>query len=137
MRRDVSLIILYDTEKNILLQHRDTNIQFAPDHWAFFGGGIDAGETPEQALAREAYEELRYHVRNPTLVIAQQYQNFGRTGIKYVHAEECLDKTCLELHEGQGWGWFSVKETQHLKMTDTDRAVLGVLDRFLKQFLPK
>ena len=42
-----------------LLQHRDAkpNI-FYPDHWGFFGGGIEPGESETDALARELREEL-------------------------------------------------------------------------------
>ena len=60
MRRDVSLIILYNKDKRMLLQHRAKDAPRAPDFWAFFGGGIDEGETPEEALVRESMEELHW-----------------------------------------------------------------------------
>jgi len=35
---------------------------FFPDHWGCFGGAIDAGETPVQALVRELHEELELDI---------------------------------------------------------------------------
>src|ERR1700730_3711094 len=41
--RNVSVLILYDNDSKILLQHRTTDAPTFPDYWAFFGGGIEEG----------------------------------------------------------------------------------------------
>jgi len=38
---------------------------FYPDHWGLFGGGVEPGETAEEALKRELWEELAFEVRDP------------------------------------------------------------------------
>lgn len=51
-----ALLVLEDGR--YLLQRRDRIPGiFFPDHWGCFGGGIDPGETAEQALVRELSEE--------------------------------------------------------------------------------
>ena len=131
MRRDVALIVLFDKEKRILLQHRSETAKRLPNYWAFFGGGIEAGETPEQAVKRETKEELEYSLQNPRLVLTQEFQGSDTHGTKSVFVEEYNPKKQLVLWEGKAMGWKTIAETKELKIVDHDREVLEKIKDFI------
>jgi len=134
MRNGVALIILYDRNKRLLLQHRTQDARIMPDYWAFFGGGIKDGETPEEAVRREAFEELNYRAKAPELVCEQDYKIGKIKGYMYVFIEEfCDNKSDLRLQEGQGWGWFKYTEIAPLKMIEHDREVVMFVGRFIEK----
>ncbi|HZK80906.1 MAG TPA: 8-oxo-dGTP diphosphatase MutT [Humisphaera sp.] len=58
---DVAIAIIHRSGKVLICQRRK-NDTFA-DLWEFPGGKVEAGETPEQCLAREIHEELGISVR--------------------------------------------------------------------------
>ncbi len=64
-KRNVSVLIPYrfeDGELKIFLQKRTLDAPTFPDHFGFFGGGIEKGEEPEKALLREIKEELNIDI---------------------------------------------------------------------------
>jgi 8-oxo-dGTP pyrophosphatase MutT (NUDIX family) len=123
-RLDAALILLYDRQRRFLLQHRTADAWIMPDYWAFFGGRIDDGETPEEAVRREALEELGHTLQTPRLVREVAYRHEGWWGMIYVFTEAFSgDKSRLELHEGQGWGWFNLAEMGSLLMAERDRKI--------------
>jgi len=127
--RDVVLLVLFDQDGRFLLQHRDETASAYAGYWGFFGGGVKAGETPKKAIQREAFEELRYLPINltPQLAIIYHDDKADRHGTKFYFSELCLRKDTLELHEGQGMGWFSVSELTNLKITSSNRLILEKL----------
>jgi 8-oxo-dGTP diphosphatase len=122
--RNVSVVILYDGDGRILLQHRTLDAPTFPDYWAFFGGGLEAGETPEQAAEREIIEELAYTLRSPRRFTSRHFLHgdFGYTMHLFL---ERYDGSPLVLGEGQGMGWFLPEQTTILKMNDHDRDVIS------------
>jgi len=124
MARNVAIIILYDQDKKILLQHRAEDAERLPGYWAFFGGGIEAGETPEQAVKRETLEELNYTLKNPRLIMKQDFLSKDETNEKHVFVEEFDPSKKITLGEGQNFGWFHLSEINKLKIIDHDIEVL-------------
>ncbi len=57
-----AMCILYDAEKGLLLEKRSDN-----GMWCVPGGGIELGESLEQALAREVREETSLEIADPKL----------------------------------------------------------------------
>lgn len=129
-----ALIILYDHEKKFLLQHRTKDAAVLPDYWAFFGGGIKEGEIPEDAVRREAYEELNYRLQAPQFFTEQDFNTDAIKGHMYVYIEAFSgSKSALKLQEGQGWGWYKASEINKLKMIDHDRQLIRSIDRYLAE----
>ena len=130
--RDVSVFILYTSSGHILLQHRTDDAFRLPGYWAFFGGGIEQGENPTEALRREIREELSYEVQGPKFFLAQKVRDEENDITKYVFVEQYQDQP-LQLGEGQAMGWFSPDETHELKMIDHDRFVVDQVRDYLNR----
>ena len=109
---EVSKAIIYH-RNDYLLQLRDhtPGIVYA-GYWSFFGGAIEPGETPWQALQRELAEELEwqpdkgaylYDWVNPDHPCRIHFFTVPFTG----------QRSALVLHEGQDLGWFSLDYVTH------------------------
>jgi 8-oxo-dGTP diphosphatase len=63
--KKIAAIIFENDKGELLFYLRDNKpgIPF-PQHWDLFGGHIEDGETPEEALIREVKEELNYNLKD-------------------------------------------------------------------------
>jgi 8-oxo-dGTP diphosphatase len=63
--KKIAAIIFENDKGELLFYLRDNKpaIPF-PQHWDLFGGHIEDGETPEEALIREVKEELNYDLKD-------------------------------------------------------------------------
>jgi len=125
--RRVSLIVLRDKKGKVLLQHRDETAERLPDYWAFFGGGIKDGESPEEAVRREIKEELGIELKD--LEFFERYEFKQEEGLyeKFVFVAPLtvsVDVLEKQQEEGQGLGLFSFEELKDLKIFDYDRIIL-------------
>ncbi|MFL9925492.1 NUDIX domain-containing protein [Herbaspirillum lusitanum] len=72
--RPSSRLLIRDTEGRVLLfrfHHREGALA-GQDYWATPGGGVDPGETYEQAACRELREETGLQTNHPGPVVAQR-----------------------------------------------------------------
>lgn len=115
--------LLYNTQGEVLLQHRDDKPNIAhPGLWSLFGGAIDEGETPEEAVVREVWEELEYQVLQKDLWLIAQ-QPGAKFYIFLIPLQVPLDN--LVLHEGQNLGLFATEVAlKQLRLSPVAKYVL-------------
>ncbi len=127
---DLSAIILFDDQGRILLQHRTDDAPTFPRHWSFFGGGVELGETLQNAAIREAYEELSYTLRAQLHWLSQPFDYEGQLYWQHIFLER-YEGAPLNLGEGQAMMWYAPSEIGTLLMSTHARAAVQALDRWL------
>lgn len=109
-RPAAAIAILYRNNQ-FLLQLRDDFPQIRyPGQWAFFGGHVELGESPDAAMQRELQEEIGY---TPPQV---QYFRSDLTDTQIIrhvfYAPLLVEPEKLELNEGQDLGLSTIEEVQ-------------------------
>lgn len=135
--RNVSVILLYNNDKKILLQHRDESIAILPGYWSFFGGKVGENETPENAVKRETKEELEYDLVNPKLVMTEKFETEIYNVTRYIYIEKYNPKIKLVIHEGQGMAWHNYSDTEKLKVDKFDLEVIKFVDELIAKIKDK
>ena len=102
-------VVLGDRDGRLLLLRRAADDEHNPGLWEFPGGGIDAGESPRQAAARELREEVGLDVTADDLADWARYERDerGRRRHTAFFAHTCRAEDCTpELSdEHDAWRW--------------------------------
>ena len=112
----------------VLAAQRSANMSM-PYKWEFPGGKIDPGESAEECLRREIFEELgiRIIVGGRLPAITHDYPTFTITlhpFVAYIETGEIL------LHEHAAMAWFPPDQLPTLDWAEADLPVIGsYLDR--------
>ncbi len=128
--RKIAVVIFYTKDNKILLQNR-RNISRVGEEWGFFGGRIEKGETPEQAVVREIKEELDYalcdhhFIGQHTTKIDNDYTLEWFVFISPL--EDKFDK--FTVLEGAGMKIYTLDQAKQLKMISSN---YHILDMFKK-----
>ena len=107
-------LLIENIEGKVLLQLRDNNPHIRyPNLWGTFGGQIEDGETPEEAIVRELSEELGYELSAP-----EYFGNFPLDGYD-IHMYRIIDHSLaldtLTVKEGQEGRFFSLEEVKDIE----------------------
>ena len=122
-RIEVVAAIIHDAEGRIFATQRGYG-EFK-DGWEFPGGKMEAGETPEEALRREIWEELEARIEVERLVetVEYDYPQFHLT----MHCFLCrVESGRLELKEHEAARWL---EKEDLNEVDWLPADLQIIDK--------
>ena len=114
---EVVAAIIHDSEGRIFTTQRGYG-DFK-DFWEFPGGKMEAGETPEEALKREIWEELetRIVVEQFVKTVEWDYPQFHLT----MHCYWCSTESGkLELKEHEAAKWLAKGELDSVKWLPAD-----------------
>ena len=126
--KEVAQVLLFDRSGRLLIYLRDDkpDIPF-PNCWDFFGGHLEKGETPEQALAREVKEELGVELK--TWQFFRRYECLSGDvypNIKYIyHAQIGAHAADLRLNEGQRLAAIAWEERRDYEFANILAAILA------------
>jgi 8-oxo-dGTP pyrophosphatase MutT (NUDIX family) len=116
---DAAVAIIRLEDGRYLMQLRDERPDiWYPGHWGCFGGAVDPGELPEQALSRELYEELEFRPGRPEFLARFDF-DFGPLGmgthfrIYYMLRMSERERGALVLHEGAGIDAFKYEQLEN------------------------
>lgn len=105
-----SAALIYTSDGRYLMQHRDELPGiFFPGYWGCFGGAVEPGESPEQAMRRELAEELAWTPRGlehfATLGLDFSFAGHGVLPRHFFAVPIRPDEVgAMRLAEGQGLG---------------------------------
>jgi 8-oxo-dGTP diphosphatase len=131
-----------NAEGKILLQQRDDRPELSfPGCWTTFGGAVEDGETPDEAIRRELLEEIELELpmklwkvedfpleRDGQKIIVESFTYVGR-----------IDRAASEitLNEGQALGYFGLEDLERLKIGfDFERLFREVFAALMDGTLP-
>ena len=123
----MSLIIFYDKQGRILLQDR-TGLSESGALRGYFGGGIESGETPEQAIVRETREELSYNLKQCISIGITKTTDERGTIERHVFLAPLPAMKELKQKEGKGMKLFTLQEAKKVKSVFGDDKVIKKLE---------
>ena len=122
---EVVAAIIHDSEGRIFATQRGYGEW--KDYWEFPGGKMEAGETREEALRREIWEELETRIVVERLVetVEWDYPQFHLT----MHCYWCyVESGHLELKEHEAARWLRKEELESVEWLPADWEVVRKLN---------
>ncbi len=127
-----------DHRHRVYAQRRTPDRRVLPGIWDVVGGHLEAGEAPEQALARELEEETGWRLRRIEAVIADWEWEYGgvvRRELDYlVDVDGDLDTPRLEhgKHDASAWVGPDNLELMMRGRTDGDRHLRDIVAKAVR-----
>ncbi|MSU60631.1 MAG: NUDIX domain-containing protein [Candidatus Staskawiczbacteria bacterium] len=136
-QREVSVLIPYKIKNRqilVFLQKREKDRKVLPGHFAFFGGKLEEGESPEQALEREIKEELCFDLKEYKL-LGKYFFGEWSGSVYFLKVGDDFESQ-IKVMEGEYGKFFSQQEvSDELMIIGEDKSIIKDLYQRLKKEL--
>ena len=125
-RIEVVAAIIISENKILCVQRGENKYNYISKKYEFPGGKIENGESKEEAIKREIYEELRMKIRElkEFVTVYHEYPDFQLT----MHSYICTCEDCfLELTEHIDFQWLDINELRGLDWAAADIPIVEKL----------
>ncbi len=128
-------VVIIQDGKTLLAKRKGS---FAAGHWGSLGGHVEFGETPIEAVKREAMEELGVEIGNIQFAMCADMQKFGKHYIDISFTAEIVsgEPRICEVDKIEEIGWFSLDQLPE-PLFDPVRMVLEALANQQRYFETK
>lgn len=137
-----AVVMPLNSRREMLLQLKDPEYPWNPNQWGFFGGKVEEGENPDEALNRELGEEMG---QKRLLENISHFGNFPfmdthvngtmRQGLINVYSADFIGSVSdIRLKEGKGFAFLSRQEMDRYDIVwHNRRAIYAYYDSLLKK----
>ena len=134
MKPSAKAITIYN--KKLLLILRDNFAHIAdPNKWNLPGGEVDEGETYEEAIMREFYEELCIKPKNVKRIGILEHSDGSKHALFYIQLDNDECKSLKLGNEGQELRFFKYDELKDIELTYNLTKYLALYGDYLKLIL--
>ena len=116
---EVVAAIIYFEKEILCVQRPQNKLHYISEKFEFPGGKIETGETQEEALSREIYEELNIkpNIKSLFLTVIHEYPDFELTMHGFICEVETKEIT---LNEHIDHKWLKIEEIEQLDWAAAD-----------------
>ena len=125
-----TLCYINDGEKTLMLHRIKKENDIHEGKWNCLGGKLENGESPEECVVREVYEESGLTIKNPTLRGIMTFPKFDDIDdwLVFLYTSNEFKGNLIESDEGD-LNWIGNDEILNLNLWDGDKIYL----KWLKQ----
>lgn len=123
---EVVAAIIRSKDKILCVQRGQSKYDYISDKYEFPGGKMEAGETKEETIKREIFEELKMviDIQQEFLTVTHHYPDFSIT----MHSFLCsCENPNVTLTEHIDFKWLSKDELSHLNWAAADLPIVEKL----------
>ena len=115
----IVVVTLIKKEDKILLARRSTGDASVLGKWEFPGGKLNSGETEEQAVEREIFEEFELKVKAIKFLMHTIYTDLLKKIDLKLYDCQYLDGR-IRLHDHYEYQWGAKNDLQHFDLAPAD-----------------